>query len=203
MFPIPVTGNARVAHEHLGHYIKEDGMKNATIIIGLIVSLLAACSDSSQLPSELAALALPGAPGDSQQNYHNFYSSWWNSHRATVVAKRSSTTNKSSVYVYQADSYIPVTARFEVDLGGSHASSNVRVKVSASSSWIPPVYCSWKLNSSSILSCSSSGIQGHLSSDTLYTVTVEEYKPGTKALPGQWLVITKAYFRTEPPSTTF
>lgn len=179
-------------------------MKNVTaVIVGLIMSLLAACSNISQPSSELEALALPGAPSNSQQNYHNFSSSWWNTHRATVVAKRSSTTNRSLVYVYQADSYIPVSARFEVDLGGGHKSTDVRVNVSASSFWSPRVYCSWKLNSSSILICSSSGIQGYLSSDTLYTVTVEEYKPGTTTLPGQWLVITKAYFRTPPPSTTF
>jgi hypothetical protein len=173
-------------------------MKKAkAVIVGLIVSLLAACSNVAQPTSELEALALPGAPGDSQQTYHNFSSSWWNTHRATVVAKRTSTLNRSLVYTYQADSYIPVSARFEVDLGGSHKASNARVRVSASSSWSPPVYCSWKLNSSSILVCSSSGIQGYLASNTLYTVTVEEYKPATTTLPGQWLVITKAYFRTE------
>jgi hypothetical protein len=165
-------------------------MKNVTaIIIGLIMSLLTACSSVSQPTNELEALALPGAPTNSWSNGHIFgYTGPGipNGHRATVVAKRST---KLWTYSYNPDSYIPVSARFAVDLGGDHVRSNIRGRVSPSSIW-NPIYCTWNLYSYRALTCSGSF---SLSYGTLYTVTLEEYNPGN----GQWAVITKAYFRTQ------
>ncbi len=164
-------------------------MKNATIIIGLIVSLLAACSSVNQPTNELDTLALLGAPRGSWSNGHLFgYTGPGipNGHRATVVAKRSI---RFWTYTYNPDSYIPVSAKFSVDLGGDHTRSNIRVSVSPSSV-LKPIYCTWSPNSYRALTCSGSSL---LSYSTLYTVTIEEHNPGN----GQWAVITKAYFRTE------
>jgi hypothetical protein len=160
-----------------------------------LVCLLAACA--SEPMTELTALALPGAPSDSYTNGHTGgYTGpgFPSGHRATVVARVSSRLRFATVY--QPDSYIPVSARFDIDLGGDHARNYISVSVSPSS-FFNPIYCSWKQDSYRLLSCYSSTTP--LSYNTLYTVTVQEYNPTTL----KWAVVTKAYFRTELPVYTF
>jgi hypothetical protein len=177
---------------------KEDTMKKRFVVmLSALVCLLAACA--SEPTTELAALALPGAPGDSYTNGHTGgYTGPGvpNGHRATVVARVSSSSRLRLAYAYQPDSYIPVSARFEIDLNADHSRNYVKVSVSPSSLF-NPIYCSWKQDSYRLLSCSSSTMP--LSYNTLYTVTVQEYNPTTL----QWAVVTKAYFRTVLPVYTF
>jgi hypothetical protein len=175
-------------------------MKNPfVVVLAALLCLLAACS-REPIPG-LTALALPGAPGDSWTNGHTFgYTGPGvpNGHRATVVARTTSRLRIANIYY--PDSYIPVSATFDIDLGGDHTRNYISVSVSPNSSF-NPIYCSWKQDSRRSLTCSSS--VAPLSYDTLYTVTVQEYNPGTSYLSGKWVVISKAYFRTERPIISF
>jgi hypothetical protein len=163
-----------------------------TVAFGLLMALLAACSQTPDTSVDLGGggvLALPGAPGNSYTNAHLFnYTGPGvpNGHRAEVFAKT------SSGGIYLPDTFISTNAYFSVEMG-NHAPYQVRVSVLPNLAQQRlgdpppnPITCGWQ---GSTVVCSRSIA---LPSGTLFAVTVEELNSATN----QWVSVSKAYFRT-------